>query len=114
MKQLTKTVIEFCQKIFRSDQLEIKGNRKIIFRVGYPQQKIDYSNKPFIVIDLEENGEVRQYKLWQSDVFKFQHEISINAVEDITESHIFPIVFKMDGREYKLNRTKQNKLILTK
>ena len=114
MKQATKTIIEFCQKIFSSNQLEINGNKKVIFRIGYPSQKLDYNNKPFVVIDLEEDGKVRQFKLWQNDVFKFRHEISIKAVEDITKDHIFPITFKMDGQEYKLNRTKQNKLILTK
>ena len=58
--QATKTIVEFCQKIFSGNQLEIKGNKKVIFRIGYPHQKLDYSAKPYITIDMEEDGKDRK------------------------------------------------------
>lgn len=112
--QAKKVFVEFCQKIFKGTQLEIKGNQRIVFSIGYPLQELNYRTKPYVIIDMEENGKVKQFKLYQDDIFKFQHEISVKAVEDITNKHIFPITFTMDGQKYKLNRTKQNKLILTK
>lgn len=106
-----KTFVEFSTDIFNGDELEIEGSGKAIVRVNYP--KIDSGQKE-VKIEVERDGHIKSFTLIAGDEFVFNHNVFIRATKVITNKHPFPITFTMGGQTYKLNRTKQNKLILTK
>ncbi len=106
-----KTFVEFSSDIFNGAILEIEGSGKVIIRVDYP--KIE-SDRKEVKIELEGDGNIKSYILIPGDSFNLTHRISVKVTKDIRNKHLFPITFTMDDQTYKLNRTKQNKLILTK
>lgn len=111
MKQAKeKTHVDFCTDIFSGKYLDIKGNGKVTIKIDYPKDDSEHR----ILIEMEREGNTSSWTLYPGDTYILDHCVDITATKDITKKHVFPIIFKMDGQEYKLNRTKQNKLILTK
>lgn len=112
-KEITK--VDYSTNIFFGKVLERCGDGKISFVVDYPKITKAIPN-PMVTVTIKklQPPDERVQRLMPGDTLFMDHEVNINAVSDITKNHVFPITFKMDGQEYKLNRTKQNKLILTK
>lgn len=110
MKQAEKTNFTFCTDIFRGKYLNIKSDGKVVIKIDYVKNDPDRK----VIIEMDRMGDVSSYTLWPDDSFILHHHVKVEATKDIQKDHVFPITFKMDGQEYKLNRTKQNKLILTK
>ena len=109
-KDALKTCVGYCTNIFCGKYLDARGDGKVIFRIDYPKDDPDKK----ITVEMEREGKTTLHTLRPGDTYRLDHCVHITATRDITKNHIFPIVFSMDGQEYKLNRTKQNKLILTK
>lgn len=111
-----KTFVEFCTDIFNGNVLEIEGSGKAIVRVSYPEISSGptLTGQKEVKIEVERDGDIKSFTLIAGDEFIFNHSVFIKATKDITDKHPFPITFTMGGQTYKLNRTKQNKLILTK
>lgn len=110
--QAEKTHVEISSDIFNDKMLTIKGCYKTTLRLTYPEKQ--YEGTTMEVIVEKQGQETRTKTLTPGDTFTYVHEFKAEIVKDITKNHVFPITFKMDGQKYILNRTKQNKLILTK
>ena len=67
-----------------------------------------------IDVVLEHNGEVSPYTLQPGDEFNLTHDIKIEGTLDVRPDHVFPRELKYRGETYLLNKTKNDKLILTK
>ena len=109
-KNVLKTCVNYCTNIFCGKYITATGNGKVIFNVDYPKDDPDKK----VTVEIEREGQTTLHTLWPGDMCIINHCVDITATRDITKGHVFPITFSMDGQEYKLNRTKQNKLILTK
>lgn len=103
-----KTYVEFSTDFFSGRYLTIEGTGKVIFRVNYPK------DNTHVKIETEREGKITEHTLKPGDSYNLHHCVNISTNKDIRKNHVFPITFKMDGQEYKLNKTKQSKLILTK
>ena len=113
MKQTEETHFTFCTDIFQGKYLDIEGKGKVEIKIDYPLFSREEEGK--ITVEMtHNNGKILLHTLFPGDTYTLNHKVGITATKDIKKDHAFPIVFKMDGQEYKLNRTKQNKLILTK
>jgi hemin uptake protein HemP len=111
MKQAEETHFTFCTDIFQGKYLDIEGKGKVEIRIDYPENDPEHK----ITVEMTHNNEkILLHTLFPGDTYTLNHKVGITATKNIKKDHAFPIVFKMDGQEYKLNRTKQNKLILTK
>lgn len=108
MKQAEETYFTFCTNIFSGKYMAMEGNGKVTIRIDYPK------NEHKVVVEMEREGKIITHTLYPGDAYTLDHNAIITATKDITKDHVFPIIFKMDGQKYILNRTKQNKLILTK
>lgn len=107
------TVVEFSSDIFQGKYIEIEGCKETVLRVSFPKM-FPNDFDPTVLIEIERNNKIQRYELNEGDNFILDHRMVVKSTKEIKDNHVFPIIFKMDGQEYKLNRTKQNKLILTK
>jgi hypothetical protein len=110
MQAKEMTTVEVSSDIFNDKKVTVEGCWKTTIKLTYPEKQ-----NQDMAVQIESQGRELQSKiLAPGDTLTFLHEFKAKVVKDITKDHVFPITFKMDGQEYKLNRTKQNKLILTK
>jgi hypothetical protein len=110
--QAETTIVEISSDIFDDRVMTIEGYHDFAVRFTYPK---DYGNNIPIVVEMLEDNQVKETKsVLPGDTYTAKHTFKAKFTKDITKDHAFPITFKMDGQKYILNRTKQNKLILTK
>lgn len=110
MKQAETTHLTYRTDIFKGKHVDIEGNGKVTIRIDYPKNDPEHK----VSIEMEREGKTVTHNLNPGDTYTLDHKILVKATRNTQENHVFPIVFKMDGRKYTLNKTKQNKLILTK
>ncbi|MGP8337656.1 MAG: hemin uptake protein HemP [Methanosarcinaceae archaeon] len=107
-----KTIVKINSDIFDNNVLITEGYHDFIVRFTYPKE---CGNGIPMTVELLEDNQMKASKVCMpGDDCVVKHTFKARSVKDLSESHVFPIIFKMSGQEYKLNRTKQNKLILTK
>jgi hypothetical protein len=110
MKQTETTVVKISSDIFDDKALITEGTCETIVELTYPEKH----NAPMLVTMKRQGEEPTIRELIPGDTYTISHRFKAKFIKDLSRSNAFPITFKMDGQEYKLNRTKQNKLILTK
>ena len=110
MKQAETTVVKISSDIFDDKALIIEGLCETTVKLTYPTMH----NTPMPVTMSRQGEEPETKMLIPGDTYTVSHKFKAEFIKDLSRSNVFPITFKMDGQEYKLNRTKQNKLILTK
>jgi stalled ribosome rescue protein Dom34 len=111
MKQAETTIVEISSDIFDDRVMIIEGYHDFVVQFTYPEG-CDKSIP--IVVEMLEDNQVASKVVLPGDTYTAKHTFKAKFTKDITKDHAFPITFKMDGQKYILNRTKQNKLILTK
>ena len=67
-----------------------------------------------IVSVTRSNGMRQEYPLLNGDILYLDHVMHLNATRGIRDDHLFPIVLEYKNQNYKLQKTKNDKLILTK
>ena len=63
---------------------------------------------------IKSNGLKEDHLLNHGDSLSLNHTISLNATRGMRDNHIFPIELEYKNQRYKLQKTKNDKLILTK
>ena len=91
-------------------EMQIKACKasRIIFT--YPEKPGDFMEVTVIRPDEPD----KRLKMVPGDSFDFKHTFNLKITRAITSDHPFPIEFTFMGEVYKLNKTKNNKLLLTK
>jgi len=89
--------------------LSISGKQKAV-----ALQITTWENKPGADVVIEHNGLSKEYNLFPGDDFIFSHDIKIEGTMNMEVNHAFPIKLTYRGETYLLNKTKNDKLILTK
>lgn len=110
MQAKEETHFTFCTDIFSGKYMDMEGTGKVRINIDYPKDDPEHK----VTVEMEREGKTMVHTLRPGDTYTLDHCVDITATKDITKNHVFPITFKMDGQKYILNRTKQNKLILTK
>lgn len=89
--------------------MQIEACRHVKIHVSFNPD----DNKVYVNI-LHPDECIKEIVMIPGDVFEFDHEFSVDITNTVRKDHIFPLSLKFKGEKYLLNRTKNNKLLLTK
>lgn len=110
MKQAETTVVKISSDLFDDKALITEGTYETIVEFTYPEE----CGVPMTVIMQREGQESIIKELIPGDTYTMSHRFKAEFTKHLKNSQLFPIILRFAGQKYKLNRTKQNKLILTK
>lgn len=91
-------------------EMQIKATKDVRVIFTYPEPPNNVMEVTIIRPDEPDN----KYLMQPGDSFHFKHAFKVDITRGITPSHPFPIRLDYLNDTYKLNKTKNNKLLLTK
>ena len=79
------------------------------------QVEVEVSDDGEVVVFITRSDGIRKdHPLNRGDSLSFDHTVSLKATRGIRDDHLFPIVLEYKNQKYTLQKTKNDKLILTK